>query len=231
MAGWVWPPPSSRILLTPGDAQLARVLSQSLMRVIKVALGGCGGEEGAVLQSDPLVGTHGGITQLADRVKCHEPLSWLHRRQSQEPLSKEPHLRQAPERCTQTNASSLPPPPTHLHPQTPSQRGTWPQNPCLCARRDGGALGKGWAAGCIAPRLTLRGVFCSPTPSRPRPGAGGQRGRHLRSSLRRQGNKRATRGWWALSCSVPVSPAPKLDSGGRSRPLKPPPLTKKPLKE
>ena len=70
VAGWVWPPPSSRILLTPGDAQLARVLSQSLMRVIKVALGGCGGEEGAVLQSDPLVGTHGGITQLADRVKC-----------------------------------------------------------------------------------------------------------------------------------------------------------------
>lgn len=125
-----------------------------------------------------------------------------------------------------------PPHPTdHLHPQTPSQRGTWPQNPSLCVRRDGGALGKGWAAGCTAPRLTLRGVFCSPTPSRPRPGAGGQRGRHLRSSLWRQGNKHATRGWWALSCSVPMSPAPKLDSGGRSRPLKPPPLAKKPLKE
>lgn len=123
-----------------------------------------------------------------------------------------------------------PPPRDHLRPQTASQRGVRPRNPSLCARHDGGGLGKWRAAGCTAPHLTLRGASCSPTPSWPRPGAG-ERGRHLRSSLGRQGNKRATRGWWALSCSGPMLPAPNLDSGGRSRPLKPPPLAKKPLKE
>ena len=162
-------------------------------------------------------------------------MSWLHRRQTlgasvkgapPPPGSRAWHTDR---RFLLTNPT--PHPRDHLCPQTISQRGIRPWNPSLCARRDGGALGKGRAAGCTARRLTLRGASCSPTPSWPRPGVGGERGRHLRSSLGRQGNKRATQGRWALSCSGPVAPAPKLDSGGRSHPSKPPPLAKKPLKE
>ena len=162
-------------------------------------------------------------------------MSWLHRRQTLgasvkgTPPPPGSRARHTDRRFLLTTPT--PHPRDHLCPQTASQRGIQPQNPRLCARCDRGALGKGRSAGCIARRLTLRGASCSPTPSWPGLGAGGERGRHLRSSLGRQGNKRATQGRWALSCSGPMAPAPKLDSGGRSHPLKPPPLAKKPLKE